>query len=359
MYIIKDMKLKLSDLLKRENNNLDLIRLLCAYFVIYSHSFALSPSPGDEDFLLKLTGIGFIAFSGVAVKTFFLISGILVTNSLLSTGNITKFVTSRFLRVFPAFFTVVVLSALVMGPILTTWTPSSYLSKFTTWHYISKTLSLDIQYILPGVFDKNTTQAVNGSLWTIPFEVKAYFYLLVLYILSVPLGKYKTYFIGIVSIAIFLEPLTPFKGMLIAKSDNPSIYELYPFFAFGCLLALAKEKIKIGIYLPIAFAIIYLLSSSETCKIMFFYLAASTLLIYASSLKAIIRIKLKHDISYGVYLWAFPIQQTIAAFYPGQPYLNMAASIVITTLIAYASFILVEGPSMNLRHKIKSPLSAA
>ncbi|WP_211130384.1 acyltransferase family protein [Serratia surfactantfaciens] len=147
--------------------------------------------------------------------------------------------------------------------------------------------------------------------------------------------------------------------MLIAKSDDPSIYELYPFFAFGCLLALAKEKINIGIYLPITFAIIYLLSNSETYKIMFFYLATSTLLIYASSIKVVIGIKLKHDISYGAYLWAFPIQQTIAAFYPGQPYLNMSASIVITTLIAYVSFTLIERPAMNLRHKIKAPLSAA
>ncbi|HEJ8089440.1 TPA: acyltransferase [Serratia liquefaciens] len=345
--------MKLSDLLMRENNNLDLIRLLCAYFVIYSHSFALSPSPGDVDLLLKLTGIEYIAFSGVAVKTFFLISGILVTNSLLTTKNITKFVISRFLRVFPAFFTVVVLSALVIGPILTTWPPSAYLSKFTTWHYISKTLSLDIQYTLPGVFDKNTTQAVNGSLWTIPFEVKAYFYLLVIYILSIPLGIYKKYFIGIVSIAIFLEPLTPFKGMLIAKSDDPSIYELYPFFAFGCLLALAKDKIKIGVYLPIIFGAIYILHSSETYKIMFFYLSASTLLLYASSLKIIKKIKFKHDISYGVYLWAFPTQQVISSIYPGQPYLNMSLAIMITTIIAYVSSIFIESPAMNLRHKIK------
>ncbi|MDP8640091.1 acyltransferase family protein [Serratia marcescens] len=344
--------MKLSDLLNRESNNLDLIRLLCAYFVIYSHSFALSPSAGDVDMLLKLTGIGYIAFSGVAVKTFFLISGILVANSLLTTGSITKFVASRFLRVFPAFFSVVVLLALVVGPILTTLDTPTYLREFTTWHYISKTLSLDIQYILPGVFDKNTTQAVNGSLWTIPFEVKAYFYLLVLYILSIPLGKYKAYFIGIVSIAIFLEPLTPFKGVLIAKSDDPSIYELYPFFAFGCLLALAKDRIKIGIYLPIIFGAFYLIHSSETYKIMFFYLSASTLLLYASSLKIVQKIKLKHDISYGVYLWAFPVQQTLATTYPGQPYVNMSLSIVITTLIAYASFIFIEAPSMNFRHKL-------
>ncbi|HAT3846442.1 TPA: acyltransferase [Serratia marcescens] len=344
--------MNISDLLKRENNNLDLIRIICAYFVIYSHSFALSPSNGDVDFLLKLTGIGFIAFSGVAVKTFFLISGLLVANSLLTTGNITKFVASRFLRIFPAFFSVVILLALVAGPILTTLDTSIYLREFTTWHYITKTLSLDIQYVLPGVFDKNTTQAANGSLWTIPFEVKAYFYLLALYILSIPLGKYKTYFIGIVSIAIFLEPLTPFKGVLLAKSDDPSIYELYPFFAFGCLLALAKDRIKIGVYLPIIFGAVYLLHSSETYKIMFFYLSASTFLIYASSLRMVRKIKIKHDISYGVYLWAFPVQQTLATMYLGQPYVNMSLSIVITTLIAYASFIFIEAPSMNFRHKI-------
>lgn len=346
------MKLKLSELLKRDNNNLDLMRLLCAYFVIYSHSFALSPSAGQEDFLSTLTGIGFIALSGVAVKTFFFISGILVTNSLLTTGSITKFVTSRFLRVFPAFFVVVVLSALVLGPLLSTADFSTYISNPTTWHYISKTLSLNIQYDLPGVFESNAINAVNGSLWTIPFEVKAYFYLLVLYILSFPLGKYRNYFIGIISIAIILEPLTPFKGMLIAKSDNPSIYGLYPFFAFGCLLSLAKDEITINICLPIAFFVIFMISKSDTYKIMSFYLSASTLLIYISSLKIIMKVKVKHDISYGVYLWAFPVQQLISYLLPNSPYFNMSISLVAVTIIAYFSYILIESPSINLNRRI-------
>ncbi|MGQ6452431.1 acyltransferase family protein [Serratia sp. IR-2025] len=157
--------------IKRDNNNLDLIRIMCAYFVIYAHAFALSPADGSNDILYKITLLGYVSFGGVAVKTFFLISGLLVTNSLLSNGNVLNYISSRFFRVFPAYAVTVIISAVIIGPWLSNLNIESYFSSHDVWGYIYKTLRLDVQYNLPGVFVDNKLSAVNGSLWTIPMEV--------------------------------------------------------------------------------------------------------------------------------------------------------------------------------------------
>ncbi|MFO6298651.1 acyltransferase family protein [Rahnella selenatireducens] len=340
--------------IKRDNNNLDLIRLMCAYFVIYAHAFVLSPVDGSNDILYKITLLGYVSFGGVAVKTFFLISGLLVTNSLMSNGNIFNFMSSRFFRVFPAYAATIIISAVIIGPLLSIFNVESYFSSHVVWDYIYKTLRLDVQYNLPGVFVNNKLGAVNGSLWTIPMEIKAYFYLLLIYLTSIIFGAYRKAFIAIISIAILIEPFTPLKGHLITRSEDPSIYLLYPFFSAGCLLAILKNRITTGMLftLSIVAIIAFLLSDSDKIKTALFFTFSSTLLLYISSLSLIRRLNVKNDISYGVYLWAFPVQQTIASFFVASPYINILLSIVISSIFAYFSFKLIESPAMRFNKKI-------
>lgn len=346
--------ISIEQFIKRDNNNLDLIRVLCAYFVIYAHAFVLSPSDGSNDILYKLTSLGYVSFGGVAVKTFFLISGLLVTNSLLSNGNIAKYVSSRFFRVYPAFFVTVLISTLLIGPFMSNLSLSDYLSSREVWGYITKTLKFDVQYNLPGVFESNNLRAVNGSLWTIPMEVKAYFYLLLIYICSLAFGPYKKPLIGLVSLAILVEPFTPLKGHLIAKSDDPSIYLLYPFFSAGCLLALLKDRLTTNTLLITAVLsfVGFLAVSDEKYRTALFYLFFTMSLLYISSLKLIRKIRIGDDISYGVYLWAFPIQQATASFIIGMPYVNISISVILSSILAYISFKFIESPAMNFNRKL-------
>lgn len=340
--------------IKRDNNNLDLIRIMCAYFVIYAHAFALSPADGNNDILYKMTLLGYVSFGGVAVKTFFLISGLLVTNSLLSNGNILNYISSRFFRVFPAYAATIIITAIIFGPWLSNFSLRDYFSYDDVWSYIFKTLRLDVQYNLPGVFVDNTLSAVNGSLWTIPMEIKSYFYLLLIYLTSIIFRSYKKTFIAIISIAILIEPFTPLKGHLIAKSEDPSIYLLYPFFSAGCLLAILKNRITTSMLFTLAIAAIiaFFLSDSDKAKTALFYIFASMSLLYASSLSLIRRLKIKNDISYGVYLWAFPVQQTIASLFVASPYVNILLSVVISSVFAYFSFKLIESPAMRLNKRM-------
>jgi len=346
--------LPVSQFLQRGHNNLDLIRIACAFFVIYSHSFALSPAPGSNDILYSITLLGYVSFGGVAVKAFFLISGLLVTNSLLGNGNITHYIASRFFRVYPAYLVVIVAFALIIGPWLSSLSAGDYFLSRETRHYIIRTLKFNVQYTLPGVFSHNTLTAVNGSLWTIPMEVKAYLYLLVIYLVSLIFGPYKKVFIALISLAVLIEPFTPFKGVLISKSDDPSIYLLYPFFSIGCLLAIAKDKITTTSFLMLAVIalLLFFLIKDDLSKTALFYLFSSFLLLYLSSLSFINKINIKNDISYGIYLWAFPIQQTVASFIIASPYINILLSAVISSLFAYASFRLIERPAMQFGKKL-------
>ncbi|NIF46976.1 acyltransferase [Enterobacter sp. Ap-1006] len=346
----------IANFIKKDNNNLDFIRLLCAYFVIYSHAYVLAPSFGSDDILYKTFQLGDIGFGSIAVKTFFLISGILITNSLMSGGNLFSFVISRFARIYPAFFVVVVISATVIGPLVSTLSLSDYFSSNEVWLYISKTLRLNIQYLLPGVFNNNALPAINGSIWTIPMEVKAYLYLMLTYLLSMVFGHYKKYFIAFISIVIIAEPFTPFKGVFLAKTDVIGIYLLYPFFSIGCLLALFKENIKthhlllISVSSLIAFIVF---SKSELNRTFCFHLFSSLFLIYIASTPLIKKIKINNDISYGVYLWAFPAQQLIASAYPHSPYINMIIAFILSSILGLISFHVIENPSMVAGRKIK------
>ncbi|EBO0298771.1 acyltransferase, partial [Salmonella enterica] len=76
----------LSSYLKRDNNNLDLVRIIAACMVIYGHAYAISPQVGKDDIIHQL--IGFDYSGSLAVKIFFFVSGLVVTNSFFSKRNI-------------------------------------------------------------------------------------------------------------------------------------------------------------------------------------------------------------------------------------------------------------------------------
>ena len=109
--------MRLSDLLQRDNNNLDIFRLIAAALVIYGHAYAIAPQEGHSDVLVHLLGYD---YSGsLAVKLFFFLSGLVVTNSLLHKRDVAQFVMARFFRIWPALLVVTALCALVLGPLVT------------------------------------------------------------------------------------------------------------------------------------------------------------------------------------------------------------------------------------------------
>jgi len=105
----------LGQILKRDSNNLDFLRLTAACAVIYGHSFSLLPAGGGGDLVFKITG--FYA-ADIAVKTFFFLSGLLIANSLIEGRSLVRYFITRIARIWPGLIFVLVITTLVIGPIM-------------------------------------------------------------------------------------------------------------------------------------------------------------------------------------------------------------------------------------------------
>ena len=110
-----------SEILKRENNNIDLVRLFAALLVAWVHSAALFGSEILGPPIPVHMGAG-----GLGVAIFFFLSGLLVANSLLSRKKPVAFVWARFMRIYPAFFVMLLVAVFVIGPAFTTLSTGEY-----------------------------------------------------------------------------------------------------------------------------------------------------------------------------------------------------------------------------------------
>lgn len=172
--------MKINDFLLKENNNLDVVRLILAALVIYSHVPVLV-NPGEHVDVLA-DWFSFTNSGQIAVTSFFFISGLLVSNSLFSKSDCKKYVVSRFFRLMPGLLAVSVFMATV-GLFFTDMGWREYFP--LAWHYVEHNFRLNIQFEIPGVSFMHDgfnnpifSRVLNGSLWTIPLEV--YMYLLVM-----------------------------------------------------------------------------------------------------------------------------------------------------------------------------------
>jgi len=190
----------LADVFVGKSNNLTFIRLMAALSVIYGHTTAIVPG-ATPDWVVVTTGYAFIG--GVAVDLFFLVSGFLVTASILNSG-VKNYVVSRVLRIYPALWVNLIIVTFVLGGIVTTLPLSEYLVNREVWTYF-KGLAFTYQggFFLPGVFAQNADKAVNGSIWSVIIEVWLYIVVLGLYLFGVMRSRalFNTlFFVAIVAI---------------------------------------------------------------------------------------------------------------------------------------------------------------
>src|SRR5687767_7040212 len=124
---------------------------------------------------------GQASFSYLGVRGFFIISGFLIFQSLNRSQTLLHYYKKRILRVIPALFFVLLLTV-ALGIFVYEYDPTSYLTNKHVWTYVPNNLSLfRLQYSIPGIFENNPyPSAINGSLWTIPYEFT--FYILISFI---------------------------------------------------------------------------------------------------------------------------------------------------------------------------------
>lgn len=338
----------LDQLLQRQNNNLDIFRLVAACMVIYGHAHAVLPIGVNSDFVARW--LQFDYSGSLAVKMFFFLSGLVVTNSLLQKKSLSQFTLARIFRIWPALFVVVTICAFVMGPLVSDLSWENYWAQPETWSYVRKNLLMRLQYELPGVFTNQPNQAVNGSLWSIPYEVDAYIVLAALFALG--LHRYKWLATAVVGL-IVLDPITGNQLLFTWRPQNQSIDTLAPCFAFGALLALWREKIYIGAAAPLAALVLFVALRQNSQAYYLFYAALFLGILYLCSLPTMVALRLPADVSYGVYLWGWPAQQLLAVYFPelGLGF-NKYMAMLLATMLGALSWYGVEKPCIRLGQQL-------
>ena len=335
--------LTLADASERPDNNFNLIRLIAAWAVIYGHSYAIAATDG-EDLVSRLLAFKFAG--GVAVDVFFVISGFLIAASL-ERNRLGSFLISRALRILPALVVCVAVCAFVIGPLLTT--AADYWHRSDVWHYAyaNATLRRKTDYFLPGVFETLRNHAVNGSLWSLPIEVRLYLWLGLFGLLSLNRrGRFNLLFVALIAIGfLYAEaPLPP---------DKSNLAYCRAFFLTGAFAWINRTAIPLTWPLLVATVVIAgALHGSE-----YFYLGYFLALSYGTLFLAFVP-KLPairhHDLSYGLYLYGWPSQQLVQTIAPTTGALATAFwATLLAGAFAAASWFLVEAPALRLKKRFQ------
>lgn len=336
------MKVTLDKQIKK-SDNLQLLRFIAAIMVMCSHAFILTEGDGSREWFVRATG-GQMTMGAFAVSVFFCAGGYLIARSAENSRTGKAFFKKRLIRLFPTLWTVVLICVLILGPAVTSLTPADYFRNGGTYKYFLNGL-LILSHNLPGVFEKNPyTAAVNGSLWTLPVEFLCYigcFAMNRLHLLKkqgcavITAAAVLLYFVGI----RFIIPVLGLEALLSAVNAVMLFY-------MGMMFWVFKDNIVMDKRIALGFLILLLLSIRAGIMYVSWPLFFPYLLFYLCfSVRQVSEIVGRlGNLSYGIYLAAFPVQQTLIQIAGGSmsPEENMLFSIPVTVIIALILYHAVE-----------------
>ena len=336
-------------------SSFDHLRIGLAVAVVAVHSWRITVGPDAMESLAAPLA----ALVNLIVPLFFGLSGFLVAGSLVRVKSLRVFLTFRALRIFPALTVEVVLSAILLGPLLTTLTLGAYVGDPLFARYLANAVGL-VSFELPGVFRTNPTTEVNGSLWTVPYELECYVLLAVLSVMTAT--RYPRVLAGLLlaygaylSFGTALDIGREGFAITVAGAETARVHVsllLVPSFVAGVILFLLRDRVPFGprlVALSGALAVLCLATpwAYGFAPLPAAYLAAG-LGVQKPPKNRLLR---SGDYSYGVYLYAYPVQQAVWSLAPGgQSYLgNLATSLVLVSLFAAFSWHAVEKPCLRLK----------
>jgi len=346
----------LSMRLQGRDNNWNLIRTVAALLVLVSHSYALCGETARDPGIL-LTGYTPVSWIGLSV--FFICSGFLISKSWNDNPKILTYAGKRTARILPALAIAVLGAAIVLGPLVSTLGWGEYFGNPQTWRYVAGNLTfIKMQYELPGVFDSLPyPRAVNGSLWTLKTEVLLYILVPTLCIFGRYLGPLA--FPGLVAIVSglilslfyyfpYLDPIkTPARVFQWKDSCNLMCY-----FGMGAIFYSLRDLIPLRRDLMVVASLLFIGSwfGGPTLTLLASFLCLPYISLFAAytPTRAGRWFSRFGDPSYGIYVYAFPIQQAIVHCVPGiTPEAHLAVSCATVIPLGYLSWNRIEKPMLH------------
>lgn len=350
----------LGHLSDQKTNNLNLIRLVLALAVIYAHAYPLSLGVGKGVDLINRLTHGQQTAGGLAVDLFFLISGFLITASWLHSSSMQNFLQRRVLRIYPAYMVTLAFCALLIWGICPAFRAmpehqgAPYLLTLISWgidFFKDCTLLTFNSISWKGVFAGNPYPGcANASLWTIQKEF--FCYLLVAGIGQFALFKHRS--LTLLAALVIYAAYT--KGLLVGADMEQMDRRYLCYFFFGMNFWLWRDKIPYSTLL--AGGCLLLLVLGSQFKPLFSILmpaAGGYLVLWLGYGPKVSLFDWTHrtDLSYGTYLYAYPVQQFFAMI-PSlrDPLVNFLLTVPCVLGLAWLSWNLVEKRFLALKNYV-------
>ena len=354
-----------------KENSFHLMRFLLATGVIYSHSYALLEGTKGKGELFAYFTKGQALLSTLSVNGFFVVSGFLVTQSLINSSTVKSFMAKRILRLMPALFVSLFVSAFIMGPLVSKLPLHDYFSFGPNGplDFLLKNITFGIRgdvWGIQDVFAQNPNpNTVNGSIWTLKYEIALYIGLGLTQIFGFSSKKKQISFAFV--IICVLVALNYIYGIQFVKSTSLNLWvlnlwnqnffiSLAFYFLSGGIFYLFRDKIPMNKVL-VSCILLGLLISNQTMLLKYGLLLFFPYLIVSASInKKFFSFGRFGDFSYGLYIYAFPIQQLISFLF--QKHLTVGSffltSFIATLAVSIISWKFIEEPILSLKHKFFS-----
>jgi len=296
---------------------------------------------------MRLTG-GQSVLGVVGVFVFFTISGFLVTQSFENTRSPFRFAIKRALRIYPGLLVCLLVSAFVMGPWLTDRPLSAYFADPETYLYVTTNFAMVMAtHSLPGVSFSGfgVGSIIDGPFWTLPCEI-------MMYLMVLALGVLRWLDLRLVIALIALGLV----GIWFDTSSSDyvigSALWLLGFFAAGMALYLSRDKGALRWPFALLAVAGLVISVPLHAFILCFPIFGSYLVIYLA-LVPLPSIKAARfgDLSYGLYIYGWPVEQVIVRLHGGTMSWQslFAEALPATAAIAFLSWHFVEAPALRLK----------
>jgi peptidoglycan/LPS O-acetylase OafA/YrhL len=295
----------------------------------------------------------------IILPAFFALSGFLVSGSLFRNPDTKTFLLLRGIRIFPALSVEVILAAIVLGPILTSYTLARYFSDIRLYKYFLNIVGR-IHYILPGVFENNPEQnIVNSQLWTIPFELECYIVIAICSIVGLIRNR-RLLLVGFVGSSVGLAIWNSLHGDSAAPAGGVNGRVLVLCFLAGVVIYAYRDRIVLRArWASLCFVLTVVLFRVHLDQLQLPVYLCPLLVAYMTVYVGLLNpqrsiIINAGDFSYGVYLYSFPIQQAVASvFGVGGGWLqNVAISLPLVGGLALFSWWFIEKPFLKVRRYI-------
>lgn len=328
-------------------NSLNALRLVLAVLVIVSHSWPIG-GYGDDPGVHEGNDLGAWAVAG-----FFAISGYLITASRLHSRSFGDYLWRRFLRIYPGFLAVLLVIAFGFATISSLLDPTAEWSIGSAFRFLLPNLGLYVAHTdVAGTLDAVPYRNVwDGSLWTLGYEFLCYLIIGALVSL-IRTERALAWACG----AWFVAATVATLGVhLVGIEGDPAparFLRLSTYFAAGALIYLKRNQLPARGWLA-AVAGVLLVGLVLSDQFGAFAAApAAYLVLWLGARLPLHRVASRNDVSYGMYVYAFPVQQLLVLASAGvilPPWLFAVLATALTVPFAWASWLLVERPAMRLK----------